>query len=730
MSDENLKEVEKLQSRPFTKFCMSIGAVPSSYLSGLSIEEQLLWLCSYLEKEVIPAVNNNAESVEELQGLYEELHDYVEHYFDNLDVQEEINNKLDEMAATGTLSEIIGQYINPLIESQNNRITSFENDINDQITNQNNTINEIDNKVDSVANGSPLVANSIDDMIDTTRTYVLTSDGKWYYYNGSTWVAGGTYQTTGIGNENVTYSNLFEDLQNSFDYNYDETTSYSDGFVDGSYIDPSGTIHTSANNSCYIEIDVNPKETYRFSTYYNTNVMGLTNGTYVIKDNSNNVIDSDLINSTTNTSIEKIISIPNTGNKLFINSARYNNSTVMAHHGINVEKIKSYIQKDPITYDQLDTNLKNIFVEEYTNIQQSDLTTVASPGRLNPGFLVNIGSGYTLYSYNVNPGEKFKLNIYSFYGQPSLFLGSKDAIYDIPTTTSSDITYHLHGQIERYIGETENAYNDFEFTIPAGCDIIYMNNDNTKTITLKKVTRYKINAEDVALDTGSVETNPLYNKTILFNGDSITHSNSTSDPDQTPVGPNDNRAWVSRIKTNNENLTVYGYGVSGTTIAKRSGQNDSILERTTTMFSDHPSADYIILQGGINDMFTNVPLGEITSGYNDTYDEYTFCGALESLFRYVTLNFAGKKCGFINMFKVPSCSNQPTYNDKIITICKKWQIPVLNLYEESDLNYYLDTIKANYSQTTEQAPSGDGLHPNYRGYNLLQNKIESWIKSL
>lgn len=106
-----MEKIEKLQPRAFTKFCMTIGAVPSSYLDGMTIERQLLWFCSYLEKEVIPAVNNNAGAVEELQALYTQLKDYVDHYFDNLDVQEEINNKLDEMAESGQLTDIIAQYL-------------------------------------------------------------------------------------------------------------------------------------------------------------------------------------------------------------------------------------------------------------------------------------------------------------------------------------------------------------------------------------------------------------------------------------------------------------------------------------------------------------------------------------------------------------------------------------------------------------------------------------------
>lgn len=99
-----MKEIENLKFRPFTRFCMSIGTVPSSYLAGLTIEEQLLWFCSYLEKEVVPVVNNNSEVVAELQS-------FVKHYFDNLDVQEEINNKLDAMAEDGTLQQIIEEYI-------------------------------------------------------------------------------------------------------------------------------------------------------------------------------------------------------------------------------------------------------------------------------------------------------------------------------------------------------------------------------------------------------------------------------------------------------------------------------------------------------------------------------------------------------------------------------------------------------------------------------------------
>ena len=106
-----MKEVERLPLKDFTRYCMSIAQVPSSYLSGLTMEEQLLWLCSFLTNEVIPTVNNNGEAVEELQQLYIQLKDYVDNYFDNLDIQEEVNTKLEEMAQSGELAELIAQYL-------------------------------------------------------------------------------------------------------------------------------------------------------------------------------------------------------------------------------------------------------------------------------------------------------------------------------------------------------------------------------------------------------------------------------------------------------------------------------------------------------------------------------------------------------------------------------------------------------------------------------------------
>ena len=87
-------------------------AIPLAFDESMSYYETLCGLLNYLKNVVIPTVNNNADAVAELQALYEQLKSYVDNYFTNLDVQEEINNKLDQMVTDGTLPEIVASYLN------------------------------------------------------------------------------------------------------------------------------------------------------------------------------------------------------------------------------------------------------------------------------------------------------------------------------------------------------------------------------------------------------------------------------------------------------------------------------------------------------------------------------------------------------------------------------------------------------------------------------------------
>ena len=51
----------------------------------------------------------------------------------------------------------------------------------------------LESMIQRVASGAPIVVSSTSAMTDTNQIYVLSTNGKWYYYNGTAWVSGGTY---------------------------------------------------------------------------------------------------------------------------------------------------------------------------------------------------------------------------------------------------------------------------------------------------------------------------------------------------------------------------------------------------------------------------------------------------------------------------------------------------------------------------------------------------------
>lgn len=73
-------------------------------------------LCKVVEylKNVIANELVMEENITNLYNSFVELKNYVDNYFANLDIQEEINNKLDEMVDSGELQEIIDTYLNKL----------------------------------------------------------------------------------------------------------------------------------------------------------------------------------------------------------------------------------------------------------------------------------------------------------------------------------------------------------------------------------------------------------------------------------------------------------------------------------------------------------------------------------------------------------------------------------------------------------------------------------------
>lgn len=69
-------------------------------------------------------------------------------------------------------------------------------------------------KADAMASGSPKGVYATLALLQaayptgTTGAYLVTADGKWYYWSGSAWVVGGVYQATGISDNSITLTKL------------------------------------------------------------------------------------------------------------------------------------------------------------------------------------------------------------------------------------------------------------------------------------------------------------------------------------------------------------------------------------------------------------------------------------------------------------------------------------------------------------------------------------------
>lgn len=110
----SIETLSTLDTSPFKKLVLSFGGVPTDFKESMTYYELLSWLCNYIEKQIIPLVNEHSDKIDELIIAFNQLKEYVDNYFENLDVQEEINNKLDEMAQSGELEAILQQILNTL----------------------------------------------------------------------------------------------------------------------------------------------------------------------------------------------------------------------------------------------------------------------------------------------------------------------------------------------------------------------------------------------------------------------------------------------------------------------------------------------------------------------------------------------------------------------------------------------------------------------------------------
>ena len=130
--------------RPFRYWCQKV--LPLVYDDSLSYMELLCKVVDYLNK-TMHDVDTLHTDVVQLHAAYIQLQQYVNAYFENLDVQEEIDKKLDEMAESGALLNIVKPSV---INSVNSWLT-------EHITNPTNPVIDKSLKISGAAADSKVV---------------------------------------------------------------------------------------------------------------------------------------------------------------------------------------------------------------------------------------------------------------------------------------------------------------------------------------------------------------------------------------------------------------------------------------------------------------------------------------------------------------------------------------------------------------------------------------------
>lgn len=203
--------------------------------------------------------------------------------------------------------------------------------------------------------------------------------------------------------------------------------------------------------------------------------------------------------------------------------------------------------------------------------------------------------------------------------------------------------------------------------------------------------------------------NLLFGKTIYSDGDSVA------------VGAGSKNISYAHLLAEKYNMKLTSRANSDTTIAMRANApegKESIYERVMDMKKYGESFDYIILDGGANDIFKQVKLGTITKEVNTEFDTYTTLGALEGICQYLNMNYfsAKKLFVFVHTF-TDSRERQKFVFKKMKEVLEKWGIPYVDIGEVSNLSNWNSKTGSEWeSSVAKDYFASDMLHPNLLGY--------------
>lgn len=692
--------------------------------------------------DLLSKVVQHLKTVEYNQGIAQENLETLYNFLNTLELQDEVNNKLDAMAESGELGELMSVYIDP-------KLLALENEINTEIDSQNARITELLSEVQNIPSGSPAgVYSTYEDLVtadpDHSKIYIVSSNGKWYYYTSNAWTEGGTYQSTGIADNSIdtkqvnhiesfkiTNGNFYvEKLVSGQQQTSTLSTSYDNKSI--TFEAEQGAVISSGTYSGFVlytpitkemakseglmfacETDGNNIDLVAMLPQISyTNISIQKNGDYYYCFRTTNAIKTYL-----NSHIGEMLAI----RVLFTNTTGISTIVKMYYIGALAQNTT----KDSIgnlICDKMQPSSYNTGVQ-YNILPIMDYTPTQ--------FTFNYTSttGPDAYIYDVDLSKDLLVKVKVLDGDaPLVFL----KIHKTDNTTIYKSKALVNG-LARWLPSDFSNINqsdlkNIEVVLATNDTSITYENYKTATVEFPIISQspydvdyidslYEIK-EDIITSNNS---NRLYNSKMLVLGDSMAYGHSLSRSE----------VWDSLIASRN-NMTLINLAQNGkfytrnqfingvvTPYTQEQLDNDQVDNIGLVDMIDNLSAqtDYIAIFCGTNDTYQHVTLGS----FGD--DNYTsFYGCLNKTFSKIITKYPTENILIITPYpRTTNYNNDMNYINAINEVAKFYCIPVYNTYEANLC--VKNTAQANSLML-------DDTHLNATGQLRQSYKFESVLKML
>ena len=199
----------------------------------------------------------------------------------------------------------------------------------------------------------------------------------------------------------------------------------------------------------------------------------------------------------------------------------------------------------------------------------------------------------------------------------------------------------------------------------------------------------------------------LKGKTILSFGDSIMH------------GTGNYKIPVSKQIAEKYGMIAYDYSVEGATMGIYTGKSHIPDQVRKAIEKDH-SPDFIMMDGGTNDMFRGVALGSIQNGYDmSKTSESSYSGGMEKALWLIRNTWQDVPVIFFRAhnMQLGTDSMERAFGERGLEITEKWYGAGVDLYNGTAMNCEDQMISDRYTYPNPSHHyNHDSIHPNALGY--------------